>query len=163
MMKKRLVVASAVALVWISWGVSAANATTKSPISLRINLATTHTKAGTPIKGTAILTNSSSKTLLVESCALNGWLFVGLATKTLPFNPAVTAVACAPSVHLMPGANRFRITVMTTYQECEVHGTPRCTNSGAPSLPKGTYFTVVETLGLPNGIPMLTHLRVTLS
>jgi hypothetical protein len=86
-----------------------------------------------------------------------------LANKTTPFTPVVAAVACAPSVKLKPGANRFRVTVMTVYQECEVHGTPRCTKTGSPSLPKGTYHTDVITLGLPKGTPTLTHVRVILS
>jgi hypothetical protein len=163
MMKKRFAIAITIALLSISWGISGASATSKSPISIRFTLDTTHMKAGTTIHGTAFLTNSSSKTLMVESCALDGWLFVGLANKTIPFNPAVSAVGCLPSVKLKPGVNRFRITVWSMYQECSAHGTPRCPKSGMPGLPKGTYHTVIETLGLPRGTPTLTHLRVTVS
>jgi hypothetical protein len=163
MRMKRVMAAIVVALLFVSWGVNGASATTKSPISIRFSLTTTHVKAGTPIKGTLIMTNSSSKTMLVESCATDGWLWVGLANKTTPFDPAVAAVACEGTVKLKPGANRFRITVMTVYQECQVDGTPRCTKSGSPSLPEGAYRTDVIALGVPQDTPTLTHLRVILT
>jgi hypothetical protein len=159
---KRLALAITFVALSICGGASAASAAHRSPISIRIVLGTTLAKAGTPIHGTAILTNTNRTRLVVEACAYNGWLFVGLTNQSVTFDPAVTTVGCAPSVTLKPGANRFRITVATTYQECEVHGTPRCTKNGAPALPKGTYHTDVVTLGLPKGTPTLTHLRVTL-
>jgi len=162
MKPKRFALAIAFVVLSICGGAPAANAAHRSPVSIRIVLDTTHAKAGTPIHGTAILTNTNRTRLLVETCAYNGWLLVGLTNKSVTFNPAVTSAACAPSVTLKPGANRFRITVATTYQECEVHGTPRCTKTGAPALPKGTYYTDVVALGLPKGTPTLNHLRVTL-
>jgi hypothetical protein len=163
MVKKRLAVALATCLLSISTGAAGASAVAKSPLSLRFTLSTTTDKAGRPIKGIVTITNSSSKTLLVETCAINGWLWVGLANKTTPFEPASTSVACFPSVKIKPGPNRFPVTVMTEYQMCEKHGTPRCPNHGMPSLPKGTYRTDVVAVGLPKGTPVLTHLRVTLT
>lgn len=160
---KRLALTLAFVMASICGGVSAVGAATKSPVSVRFTLTRSAVEAGVPIKGTVIITNASSKTMLVESCAIDGWLWVGLANKATPFSPVVAAVACAPSVKLKPGANRFPVTVMTVYQVCEVHGTPRCTKHGMPPLPKGIYRTDVVTLGLPKGTPVLTHLRVTLT
>ena len=163
MLQKRLALALGVLLLSISSGVAGAGASPTSPVSLRFTLSTTTVRAGLPIKGTVIITNSSSTTLLVETCAVNGWLWVGLANKTTPFDPVSTMVGCAPSVKIKPGANRFPVKVMTVYQVCQMTGTPRCTKHGSPHLPKGVYRTDVVTAGLPKGTPVLTHLRVTLT
>lgn len=163
MRKKRIALTMAFVLFSISSGVSAASAATKSPVSIHFSLTTSKVKAGVPIKGIVIITNASSKTLMVESCASNGWLWVGLANKTTPFTPAAATVSCNASIKLRPGANRFPVKVMTVYQVFAGCGTPNCTTTGAPSLPKGIYHTDVITLGLPKGTPTLTHLRVTLT
>jgi hypothetical protein len=163
MRKMRLALTLAFALLSVTWGVSAASASTKSPVSIRFTLSTSEVKAGVPIKATVIITNASATTLMVESCATDGWLWVGLANQTTPFTPAVATVACNASIKLKPGANRFPVTVMTVYQVFAGCGTPHCTTTGPPSLPKGIYHTDVITLGLPKGTPTLTHVRVTLS
>jgi hypothetical protein len=116
-------------------------------------------RGGHTIHGTAILTNSSSKTILVEACVANGWLFVGLANKNIPYDPAVSTVACNPTVRLKPGANRFAINVSTDYDVCSNSGgTPACGR-----LPSGTYHVAVTTLGLPKGTAFGSHIRVTLT
>ena len=138
-------------------GASVAGATTRSPVSIRVNLDATTATAGHPIRGTAILTNSSGKTILVEACASDGWLFVGLTNKNIPYDPAVAAVACNATVKLEPGANRFVIEVSTDYQVCTMTGSPRC-----GKLPDGTYHTAIETQGLPSGTHHSASIRVTL-
>ena len=162
-MKKRLVLVLACILFTISSGVTVASASAKSPVSVRFTLRATTAKAGVPIKGTVTITNATSTTLMVESCATDGWLWVGLANKTTPFSPVVATVACAATIKLRPGANRFPVTVMTVYEVFADVGKPHCKNPGPPPLPKGTYRTDVVTLGLPKGSPTLTHLRVTLT
>ena len=159
-----VVCAAVVSLVLVAPGISGA-ATKKSPITISVAVAKTSVVAGTPIHGVAILTNTSSKSVTVKSCAANGWLFVGVANAQIPFGAASTAVACAPSVHLKPGANRFAVTIITTYSECSQvknPNVPRCTKSGAPPLPKGVYKTSVIVVGLPPGTPSPRAITVTL-
>ena len=158
-----MIAAAGLVILSIVGGASSANATSKSPISIRVDLEATTAKAGEPILGFAILTNASSKTILVDSCASDGWLFVGLANKNVPYQPIVLTAACTPSVKLRPGANQFAIKVVTTYQECAMHSAPLCTQTGSPALPRGAYRVDVITLGLPKGTRVLERNRVTLS
>jgi len=138
---------------------SAATASGKSPVSIRVHLNVTTVRGGRPIHGTAILTNASPKTILVEACAYDGWLFVGLTNKNVTFDPAVAAVACNATIKLKPGTNRFPIAVSTDYGVCyENGGTPACGR-----LPSGTYHVAVVTQGLPKGTSFESHLRVTLT
>ena len=155
-------IAIAVVLSALMGSSVAAGAASRSPVSLRINLDATSVIAGRSIHGTALLTNSSSKTILVETCALDGWLDVGLANKNVAYEPVSPLVACQPTVTLKPGINRFPITVETTYQVCQKHGTPRCTKTGMPSLPKGTYHVDVIAEGLPKGTRTSVKTSVTL-
>jgi len=128
-------------------------------VSIQVHLNVTTERGGRPIHGTAILTNASSKTILVEACASDGWLFVGLTNKQVSYDPAVAAVACNATIKLKPGANRFAIAVSTDYSVCyEIGGTPACGR-----LPSGTYHVAVTTLGLPKGTSYESHLRVTLT
>jgi hypothetical protein len=136
-----------------------ASASGKSPVSIQVHLDATTVRAGHPIHGTATLSNASSKTILVEACAYDGWLFVGLTNKNVPYDPAVAAVACNATVKLKPGANRFAIEVSTDYDVCSGNGgTPPCGR-----LPSGTYHVAVTTLGLPKGTSFGSHIRVTLT
>jgi hypothetical protein len=127
-------------------GMQAASATTKSQISIRVTLSTTHIAAGRTIRGVVTITNSGHATVPVKSCARNGWLFVGLANKKIVFSPAVATMSCASTVQIKPGANRFPVTVITRYEECS-------TKSVCPPLPIGKYHTSVVTIGLPHGTP----------
>ena len=144
----------------------AANMAT-SPVSIRLVVERTEVRAGTPIRGVAILTNSSKKSILVKACAADGWLFVGISSTTIIYNPAIATVACAASMRLKPGANRFKITVSTSYQVCSQvatkSGVPRCIKSGMPPLPDGRYLTTVEILGLPSHTPHPTSIAITLT
>lgn len=158
-----MVAFTAVAFLAISWGVTSLSAASKSPISIRVSLDTSTTRAGHPIHGTAILTNSSSKSILVRTWECDEWLFEGLANKNVPYQPVVPLASCSPTIKLKPGVNRFPITVSTSYQVCQTRGTPRCTKSGMPSLPKGTYHIAVITNGLPKGTSYSDQIRITLS
>jgi hypothetical protein len=131
-----------------------------APVEIHVRLDQTRVVGGLAIEGEATLTNTTSKAILVRQCAADGWLFVGLTNRTIPFDPAMPLIACPPSIRLHPGPNRFPVTVMTTYQECAQTGgrsttsVPPCVNgSGPPPLPVGTYTTKVVTYGLPAGTP----------
>jgi hypothetical protein len=149
--------------------------TAKSPISIRITLDQSRVVAGMPIKGTAVLTNTGHKRMLVQQCAIDGWLEVGLANKATPFSPGFFDVECRPSVVLAPGPNWFPVTVLTTYLSCLQPGgksqvfVPKCLStdqSGSsttlPPLPAGRYSTKVVTVGLPRPTASSNSIVVTL-
>ncbi len=148
---------------------SASQPTPTSPVTIHISLDQTRVAAGTSINGQAVLTNTTSKSITVEQCAWDGWLWVGLENNRIQFKPAVETVACAPTVRLVPGANRFPITVMTTYQICTQSGGRSTTNvppcsgtSGMPLLPAGTYKTKVVVSGLPSSRAVPPSIEVVL-
>jgi hypothetical protein len=166
---KRVLCAVVVALLSLVVVVTSATATTKTPVSVQVRLNVTSIRSGHSIHGTAILTNASSKSILIQSFNCYQWLYVGLANKTIPYDPAVPTSACPNSVTLKHGANRVPITVSTKYYHC-VQGpqkgtieVPRCTKLGMPALPKGSYHVVVLTNGLPQFAPYTSRIRVTLS
>ena len=161
MRRRLLAVVSALATTFALSGAVVASATTKSPISIQIRLSKTNVVPGVPIRGTAILTNASRKAILVDSCASDGWLFVGLMNKSISFNPAVASVFCAPSIVLRPGANRFSIVLSTRYQNCVPTSAERC--PPPPALPKGRYRTSVVIIGLPKGTPAAPRPSVTVT
>jgi hypothetical protein len=134
----------------------------KAPITIRISLSRTRVVAGQSIKGTAVLTNTGSKAIVVQQCALDGWLAVGLANQTIRFTPGFLEVACPPSVVLEPGTTRFPVTVLTTYESClqpageSTTFVPKCfpphhssPSNPLPPLPAGVYSIKVVTMGLP--------------
>jgi hypothetical protein len=156
---------------------SAKGQVAKAPITIRIELRHTRVVAGPPIEGTAVLTNSTSKNITVQTCATNGWLSVGLSNKTIPSNgPGFFEVACPPSVVLKPGANRYPVTVPTTYGSCSQPGlqttttfTPLCGSRGktmtgpaSPPLPAGKYTTKIVTQGLSGLTAISRPVEVTL-
>jgi hypothetical protein len=143
-----------------------------APITIRVKLDRTRVVVGTPIKGTAVLTNESSKAILVQQCATDGWLAVGLTNKKIGFSPAWALVRCAPSVVLKPGPNRFLLKVITTYESCLQPGgqstilIPKCFSSDSspilPPLPPGRYSTKVVTMGLPSNTAVSHSVAVSL-
>jgi hypothetical protein len=149
---------------------SAGHSTPAAPVEIHIRLDQTRVVGGTSIRGQAVLTNTTSKSILVQQCAADGWLTVGLMNKSIPFDPAMSLIACPPSIRLHPGTNLFPITVMTTYQECLQPGgqsttyVPPCSHVyGVPPLPAGSYITKLVTAGLPTktAIPRAIMITVT--
>lgn len=144
----------------------------KAPITIRVKLQRTRVVAGTPINGMAILTNERDKPILVQQCAKDGWLAVGLTNKKIDFSPASGLVGCPPSVVLKPGPNRVSLKVVTTYQSCLQPGgesttfTPKCLSPGSssplPPLPPGRYKTKVVAIGLPSNIALSRSVAVNL-
>jgi hypothetical protein len=140
-----------------------------APVEIHISLDQTRVDGGTALRGQATLTNSTSKSVLVQQCALDGWLFVGLTNRKFSFNPGSPLIACAPSIRLHPGSNRFPITVATTYQECVQPGgqsttyAPPCVHAKPPPLPAGSYTTKVVTYGLPARTSTSRPIKVTVT
>jgi hypothetical protein len=173
MLARRVLLVVALALLPFASVASPSSATDKTPVSVQVKLNTTTIRAGHPIHGTAILTNSSSKSILVQAWNCNQWLFVGIASKQVAYDPAVPTSACPNSVTLKPGINRVPITVSTSYDACQQgprKGTielPHCAGvdkkMGMPALPRGVYHVVVLTNGLPQFAPYVSRVRVTLS
>jgi len=163
MRTNRVVVAVGVALLTIVWGFTSADAATKSPLSIQIDLNVSTIATGHSIHGIAIIMNASSKAVEVQTWECDQWLYVGLAKKDVPYQPTFRLSSCSSPMVLLPGPNRLPITVSTKYRSCEVGGTPRCPKSGMPSLPAGKYHIAVIT----NGSPTITfnsgRQRVTLT
>jgi hypothetical protein len=137
-------------------------------VTIQIALTPTHVIAGKPLDGTAIVTNHTSKEIIVNACAQDGWLVVGLINAKIEFDPPNPLIACAPSIRLKAGSNRFPVTIMTTYQMCAnsppyAENVPACVPSGLPPLPAGTYTTKVVTAGLPSDTPQPKSIRVKLA
>jgi hypothetical protein len=154
-------VLAAVALL-LGWGTPATARTAAAPpVKVHLTLAAHRIVAGHPIKGTVVLTNTSDRAITVNTCAIDGWLAVGLSGRGISPSFFHPAVGCDPSVRLAPGAHRFHVTVSTSYTTCtgaEPAGNapsssfPNCTVSNGrqipPPLPAGTYATVVQLVGL---------------
>jgi hypothetical protein len=140
----------------VGWGgVAGASGSSSAPIEVHVALQQSRVVAGHPIKGTVVLTNTTSTPVTVESCAQNGWLQVGLEGRGYAYQDSSTLIACPPSIRLAPGSNRFPVTVLTTFESCQQAGgtsvtpLPRCLPSGPPPLPVGRYSTAVFIMGLP--------------
>jgi hypothetical protein len=143
-------------------GVSgSAGASGSAPVAVRVNLTHHRAVAGDPIAATVVLTNTTEHRIVVNQCAINGWLAVGLENKVIPYDAYFSEVECAPTVYLRPGPNRFHVTVSTRYPGCttNIHqvlpqSMPSCTASGAsPALPAGRYSTTVDIMGLTTQTP----------
>ena len=138
------------------------------PIKIQITLAQTRVIAGASINGEAVLTNTTSKAVTVDSCAADGWLEVGLVSKQITFEPATPLIVCPPTIRLSPGPNRFPLTVSTSYESCFQPGgsattdVPPCTATGPPAPPAGKYTIKVITSGLPLGTSRPQPISVTL-
>jgi hypothetical protein len=128
------------------------------PIEVKVDLSHHRVVAGHSIKGTVVLTNTTKKPITVNTCAANGWLNVGLKGPAYTDLPINALIACAPTVRLAPGINRFPVSVITTYSGCvepqpsgpstATKSTPICTVDGPPPLPAGSYSTEVAIVGL---------------
>jgi hypothetical protein len=128
----------------------------------RIALASTRVRAGTPIRGTLIVTNHGRKTVnLTRAC--RPYLGVTLAGHGLPVVPPFPADCSGAPFLIKPGVTRLAVTVRTTYSGCTtskhtaVH-TPACLpGNRMPPLPAGRYQAVLIGSGdlpLPPATPV---------
>lgn len=156
--------------ILVGWGGAAwAGGSLSAPIQVRVSLDHSRVLAGQPIKGTVVLTNTTASQIHVESCARNAWLQVGLKGRGYAYRPVSTLITCPSSIRLAPGANRFPVTVLTTYESClqpggeSVTSLRPCTSTGPPPLPAGRYSTTVFITGLahltdaPRAITVTLH------
>jgi len=153
---------------------AAAGAVGAPPILVHVSLPSRPVVAGHPIKGTASLTNTTDTAITVDTCALDGWLAVGLQSPTYRASFPHYLVGCAPSVHIRPGVNRYPVTVLTSYGGCaqpQPSGSspsidPTCVVSDGrdvpPPLPAGRYRTTVDIVGLTGKTQPANRVVVTL-
>lgn len=170
--RDRSIVLAIVALA--AFGLSACGPGTagevRPPVVVTLALQHDRVAAGSAISGVATFTNTTARSITVETCAANGWVDVGLSSPAIHYQAIDGGVACRPSVHLAPGPNRFKVTVSTTYQACTTHnnpvsneeGEPPCGPVGMPALPVGHYATSVVMTGLPSGTSGPKPIAVTL-
>ena len=127
------------------------------PIKVHVSLDRHRAVAGQSIKGSVVLTNTTAKDITVETCARNGWLTVGLSGRVNAYSFVHTTIGCLPTTRIVPGPNRFGVTVDTTFTSCTqpqpagnppTPTSPTCTVSGLPPLPGGRYSTTVDVVGL---------------
>jgi hypothetical protein len=128
---------------------------------------TKHTvRAGTTIAGTLIVTNASSSPVNLTSECEPDYAVV-IRNRTVQQEPAFTTGCSSQPLILHPGANRFPISVTTTYFEClppggtSVSPLPKCSPDGPPSLPAGRDTTVLfgsGDLALPEPAPVNVRL-----
>jgi hypothetical protein len=152
-----------------------ASTSPRAPIKVRVMLRTQRVAAGDPIRGSVVLTNTTRTTITVDTCALDGWLAVGLHGKVDSYPFGGFEVACPPTVRLAPGANRFPVTVSTSSAGCTQPSpggspsslTPACTESDGhvsqPPLPAGRYATELSIAGLPGLTRLPNRIVVTLT
>ena len=160
--KARIALLPAVALVGVLAGcaslhTSAPRASARLSISIDLDRLTATT--GSIIKGAAVVTNNTTKTVSFESCPIP-WLQVGLVAKGITFEPASTTQVCVSTYRFGPGVTRVPVIVSATYSNCT--SSLACVTSG-PDLPAGTYTTDAIAHGLPAGTTLPPPLKVTLT
>jgi hypothetical protein len=155
-------------------GTAGASQSISTPVKVHVSLTNDRVLAGQRIKGTVLLTNTTHQTITVNTCAANGWLQVGLKGHGYAYQASSWLILCPPSIHLVPGANRFSVTVLTSYETCSQPDgksftpTPRCISNhghppfGSPPLPSGKYSTTVSIFGLPHLTRPPNPVKVTL-
>ena len=170
----RTAAATSLVLLMAISGTAGASRPNPAPIKVRITLDSDRVAAGQRIKGTVLLTNTTHQTITVNTCADNGWLQVGLKGHGYAYQATSWLILCPPSIRLVPGANRFSVTVLTSYETCSqpdgksLTPTPKCISNhghppfGNPPLPSGKYSTTVSIFGLPHLTRPPNHVKVTL-
>lgn len=147
--------AGAASLLVAGAPVWAAPASSPPPIEVHLTLDAHRVVAGRPITGRLTLTNTGRSSITVNTCAANGWIGIGLRGPVDSDPQFGLAAHCTPTVRLAPGANRFAVTVKTSYASCQqerASGVPDCIVSDSPKrpqpLPTGRYTTTVHLVGL---------------
>ena len=136
----------------------------RAPVVESLTLDSHRVVSGDDLSAIVTFTNTTNHVIVVQSCARNQWLFVGLVNGSTKYEPATTTIACAPTVRLTPGRNTFAVTIHTGPEPCAWGYSPR-TPSGCPDprawvLPPGQYSTKVIVVGLPTSSSKPPALRV---
>jgi hypothetical protein len=129
----------------------------------RLVLSQTHVTAGTPIKGTLVVTNRGPVINLTRGCR-PAFVVVLTNHRIPPMAAFATDCSLRPFI-IAPGVTRLAFTVMTTYGDCvpaweATDLVPACLHHGKvmlmPPLPPGHYQAVLvgDGLALPDPAPV---------
>jgi hypothetical protein len=142
-------------------GPSATSLPSAVPLTVAISLAQNRSTAGATIRGTAVVTNNSHRSIKAFGCG-QPWLEVGLSSRSIPFRVTNNLVGCTHALLLTPGRHRVPLEIATTYQGCSEDGggtptSPPCDGSAGnriPPLPPGRYTTktIADVAGVPPSV-----------
>lgn len=126
-------------------------------LSVTVDLSTTRTMAGRPIKGTLVVDNPHAGINLTQVEQATGVVkckpgFTVILTRGSFRNSVPFATVCSSRPFVIAhGANRLPFTMITSYARCLLPGgsssigIPHCLPSqGPPPLPAGSYTTAIE-------------------
>ena len=137
-------------LILASCGASTAQPPSSVPVKIHVSLQEVTVAAGLPIPVTVVVTNATSKVIVLHAC-VSEWLQVGLSGHRFHYRTTSGLVGCPSGVSLKPGAHSYPVEVSTTYQECSQVGagnetSPPCIGTAknqVPPLPPGNYIVKV--------------------
>lgn len=124
-------------------------------------------RAGTPIRGSLVLTNPTSTTLPAPRCRGN-WLEMDIVIRNVGFHGPDGVVPCSSAVPLRPGVTRLHFLLTTTYGVCSrssrvpAGNEPRCPDGVRPPLPDGIYLARTRLVALPRGMASPPPVRLVL-
>jgi hypothetical protein len=140
-------------------------------MTVQITLSATRTVAGSPIKGSLVITNPGpavNLTRLEPSGCMPGF-GVYLTNGTISNPPAFAADCIDKPLVIAQGTTTLPFTISTMYEACTQQSAettpefPMCLSSGMPPLPPGTYQATIEwspTVPLPQPRPVTVTLTV---
>jgi hypothetical protein len=140
-------------------------------LRMRVTLGAHSVRAGATVHGSVLVTNLTSRIILVNDCKANGWPLFELVNGPITNAGSVTGVACGRrlDIPLHPGLNRFPLTFTATYGSCaQVRAGvrshhPLCGPHGPPPLPPGHYHTKSDIDGLQPGTYVITEATLTVT
>ena len=132
--------------------------------TVQIVLNTFQVAAGDPIKGHLVINNPKAAINLTQAVKnhCDPGVVVILTQGSFHNNIGFTAECWPTAFVISHGVTRLPITVLTIYASCSPSGgssvgTPRCSSSGPPPLPRGSYKAVIEwssSVPLPRPAPV---------
>ena len=124
---------------------------------------TTAPARGEFLDATVTVNNDTGKPIALPSGPCVGWIQVGLANRSAPFDANWITPACQAS-YLPTGVSTYPVQIATTYQSCG-GPSPKCVgpqHNQIPDLPAGTYSTAIQTT-VTNELILPTPTQVTLT
>jgi hypothetical protein len=136
-------------------------------LSAWLYLDSTQVRAGTPIKGTLVVTNRTHHRIgAPPGCAISYEVVLTNPNyHPMVAWPAVCAYNRRSAISFAPGDTKMAVTVTTTYLACSgrqtsASTTPVCNSGGPPPLPPGLYYTELVSDG--GFLPPCPPVQVTL-
>jgi hypothetical protein len=140
----------------------------KNGLSTQVMLEVTQVRAGTPIKGTIVVTNTTGRSIAAPAgCAISyEVVLTSPRYKPIVAWPADCEYNRRSASSFAPGVTKMAVTVSTTYLACGGQGPsdptmPPCAGAGLPPLPAGVYYTELVSNGTEI-LPIPPAVRVTL-